>query len=220
VKLFAPAENRQPSWQINLGSLGIAAAQFARCGFDVSIQYGADKPAHDMVVTKGSSLLKVVVKGSEEGFWNLTQSYVQRAARMSGKNAAFHGAIEMWLDHHGARTVCCLVQFQNVPVEQLPRIYLATPSEVAQRLRETADGRGDSILYEGNEWASGLGGTTATEGLPASWRFSLARIQELMTNQAQAANLLSLPSNAEPSRIWPSSVRFPPGDGSNLAKRA
>ena len=121
VKIFPPAQIKTPSWQISLASLGIAAAQFARCGFDVSIQYGADKPAHDLVITKGSNLLKVVVKGSQDGLWDLTQSYIRRAAQISGKKADYYGAIGMWLDHHSSRTVCCLVQFQGVTMDELPR---------------------------------------------------------------------------------------------------
>ena len=32
------------TWQLTLGAEGIAAAQFARCGLDVSVQSGRDKP--------------------------------------------------------------------------------------------------------------------------------------------------------------------------------
>lgn len=221
VKIFPPAQIKTPSWQISLASLGIAAAQFARCGFDVSIQYGADKPAHDLVITKGSNLLKVVVKGSQDGLWDLTQSYIRRAAQISGKKADYYGAIGMWLDHHSSRTVCCLVQFQGVTMDELPRIYLATPSEVAQRLRETAEGRGDSVLYEGIQETSDADSSGEFEGVPAAWRFSLDRIQELMTGQARALTLVPLPEKAEsPPHIWPSGVRFTAGEEPGIAKRA
>jgi hypothetical protein len=210
--------NKPRSWQLNLGAEGIAAAQFARCGFDVSIQFGVDKPAHDMVVARAGALLKVVVKGSQDGLWNLTESYVKRAAEMSGKKADYHGAIALWLDHHSPRTVCCLVQFQGVPVDQLPRMYLATPKEVAQRLRESANGRGDSTLYEGNEWTEATTGSIP-QRLPASWRFSAQRVQELMTGQGASLTLVPPPAQAEPSsRMWPS--RLPFESKANIAKSA
>ena len=63
-----------------------------------------------------------------------------------GKKADYHGAIDLWLKRHGSRTVFCFVQFGGVPLDALPRMYLATPAQVAKRLRETSRGRGDSIL--------------------------------------------------------------------------
>jgi hypothetical protein len=182
MTIFAAVQCKSSLGQTALASEGIAAAQFARCGFDVSVQYGADKPIYDLVVAKAGILLKVSVKGSQDGGWDLTQSYLKRAREMSGKKADFHGAIDLWQDHHGSRTVCCLVQFQGVAVDQLPRIYLASPRQIAQRLRDTDRGRGDSILYEECEWISPADGTGVTERLPQSWRFSKQRIEELVAD--------------------------------------
>src|SRR5579859_4476843 len=50
------------SWPISVGASGIAAAQFARCGFDVMIQAGHDKPWYDLVVTRSGNLLKIGIK--------------------------------------------------------------------------------------------------------------------------------------------------------------
>jgi hypothetical protein len=192
-------------WQINTGAEGIAAAQFARCGFDVSLQYGTNKPTYDMVVTKGSNLLKVEVRGSQDGTWSLTQSYIKRAAEMSGKKTDFHGAIELWLDHYGARTICCLVQFLGVALDQLPRIYLATPREVATRLRETAAGRGDSVLYEGYKWASPSHGEKTNEALPESWAFSPRRVEEMFAGPEAAARVVPMHSRgASTPQVWSS----------------
>ena len=125
---------------VSIAAEALAAAQFARCGFDVSVQYGANQPEYDLVVARGDLLLKVSVKSSQDGSWGLTQSFLE--------NADYHGAIDIWLKRHGSRTVFCFVQFKDVPFDQLPRLYLALPSEIARRLRETASGRGDTILYE------------------------------------------------------------------------
>lgn len=161
-----------PSWHIGVAAEAIAAAQFARCGFDVSVQYGANQPEYDLIVAKGDRLLKVSVKGSQDGSWGLTQSYL--------KTADYHGAIQQWLRRHGSRTVFCFVQFRGVALNDLPRLYLASSVEVAQRLRETARGRGDTILYEDHTWGPRAVAAGTIERLPESWRFSIKRIEELL----------------------------------------
>src|ERR1700757_541597 len=80
MPLHAAAPVKAGSWPITVGAAGIAAAQFARCGFDVMIQAGPDKPWYDLVVTKGGNLLKIGVKASEDGRWRLAESYLLRAA--------------------------------------------------------------------------------------------------------------------------------------------
>lgn len=175
-------EQTPSSWHIGVAAEAFAAAQFARCGLDVSVQYGADQPEYDLVVAKGNRILKVSVKGSQDGGWGLTQSYLKKATELSGKKGDYHGAIELWLARHSSRTVFCFVQFQGVALHELPRIYLATPGEVAQRMRETAKGRGDSILYEKWQWTSRAYGAGTVEELPPSWRFSQERLEEMLSS--------------------------------------
>ena len=197
--------NKPFTWQIALGAEGIAAAQFARCGFDVSVQSGRDKPWYELAVSKAGNLLKVSVKGSDDGRWDLTQSYLKRAADMSGKKSNCQGAIDLWLDHLGSRAMCCLVQFQGVPLNELPRLYLASPQEVAQSMRETADRLGDSVLLEKYEWAAG-DGFARVEVLPSSWRFSEQRIQELLVGRLAGPKLQPLtPPYLSNGAIWPAS---------------
>ena len=173
-------QSNPSSWHISVAAEAIAAAQFARCGFDVSVQYGADQPEYDLIVAKGDSILKVSVKGSQDGSWGLTQSYLKKATEISGYKADYFGAIDLWLARHSARTAFCLVQFQGVTIDRLPRVYLASPSEIADRLRETSRGRGDSILYENQEWTSRAHGAGTVDKLPQHWRFSELRIYELL----------------------------------------
>lgn len=73
-----------------------------------------------------------------------------------------------------------LKQFLGIPIGQLPRVYLATPAEVAQRMRETANGRGDSILYENHTWGPRAFGAGTVGQIPQSWIFSLERVEELL----------------------------------------
>jgi hypothetical protein len=160
------------SWQIAVAAEAIAAAQFARCGFDVSVQYGANQPEYDLIVAKGDRMLKISVKGSQDGSWGLTQSLL--------KNADYHGAIEQWLGRHGSRTIFCFVQFKNVSLHEMPRVYIARPCEVAQRMRETANGRGDTILYENHTWGARAAGAGTVERMPEVWRLSPERLNELL----------------------------------------
>jgi Holliday junction resolvase-like predicted endonuclease len=162
------------SHSISVAAEAIAAAQFARCGFDVSVQYGANQPEYDLIVARSDRLLKVSVKGSQDGSWGLTQSFLKKAS------ADYHGAIELWLKRHGLQTVFCLVQFKGVAITEMPRMYLATPAEIAQRLRETAKGRGDTILYEKHAWGKRAFAAGTAEQLPEHWSFSIERIGKLL----------------------------------------
>jgi Holliday junction resolvase-like predicted endonuclease len=161
------------SWQVGVAAEAFAAGQFARCGYDVSVQYGANQPEYDLIVANGDKMLKVSVKGSQDGSWGLTQSYI--------KNADYHGA-GAWLQRHSAKTVMCLVQFKDVGVDGLPRIYLATPNEIAQRLKDSAKGRGETILYEHHEWSPRAYGYGTIDRIPDSWKFSRTRTEEIVVS--------------------------------------
>jgi hypothetical protein len=149
-----------------------AAALFARCGCDVSVQYGADQPEYDLVVSRGTKMLKVSVKGSKDGAWGLTQSYLSEAN--------YQRAIDTWLARHKERTVMCFVQFKDAGLTEMPRTYLALPIEVANRMRESCRGRGATILYEKHTWGPKAFGAGTVEEIPASWRFSEARVEQLL----------------------------------------
>ena len=136
------------------------------------MQYGADQPEYDLIVARGDRMAKVSVKGSQDGAWGLTQSFL--------KNADYHGAIGTWLKRHGAKTLFCLVQFKDVSVDGLPRMYLARPQEIADRLKESAAGRGDTILYEHHTWNARARGAGTVDQVPDSWRFTGGRLDELL----------------------------------------
>ena len=185
VLIHPPA--KPPQWQIALGASGIAAAQFARCGLDVTVLSGPERPWHDLVVTRSGNLFKVCVFASDDGRWDLTQAYQKRAAALGGSVAEGHRAIDMWLDKHDARMVCCLVQFLGVTIDQLPRIYLATPFEIAQKLREALNRAGEAILWEERKWVSDGDDSRIVEKLPGEWFFSSERVRRLLTGRPSDA---------------------------------
>jgi len=173
--------NTKPSsWHISVAAEAFAAGRFARSGYDVSVQYGANQPEYDLVVAKGNQLLKVSVKGSQDLSWGLTQNYLAPAKAKSGRKADYHGAIDLWLQEHGGRTVFCFVQFGNVSLDQMPRMYLATPIEVASWLRAAAKGRGVTILEERHVWGSRAHAAGTVDAIPNHWKFSTGRIEELI----------------------------------------
>lgn len=159
-------------FHVGIAAEAFAAGLFARCGYDVSVQYGANQPEYDLAVIRGERMLKVSVKGSQDGGWGLTQSYLE--------NANYHSAIDQWLARYKPRTVLCLVQFDGVPTIGLPRVYLATPAEIASHMKASAKGRGDTILEEKKVWGPRSQATGTTDEIPTTWHFSPETVERLM----------------------------------------
>lgn len=159
-------------FHVAVSAEAFAAAQFARAGLDVSVQYGANQPEYDLMVADGSAMMKVSVKGSQDGAWGLTQSYV--------KKAQYHAAVEVWLARHKAKTIFCFVQFKEVTINEMPRLYLATPAEIATVLRSTGGESGSTTLYEDHTWTKRARAAGTQELIPVSWRFTEARARELL----------------------------------------
>jgi hypothetical protein len=57
--------------------VGVAAEAIATALFALVVQYGANQPEYDLMIAKGDRLLKVSVKGSQDGSWGLCQSYLK-----------------------------------------------------------------------------------------------------------------------------------------------
>jgi hypothetical protein len=159
-------------WHVATAAEAIVAAQFARLGYDVSVQYGANQPEYDLIVADGDKMIKVSVKGSRDGSWGLSQSKL--------KGADYQAAADAGLARHKPRTVLCLVQFRDVPLDAMPRIYIARPSEIAGRLKAASGGRGDTILYEHYQRGPKAAGAGTVEHLPDEWRVSAAKVIELL----------------------------------------
>lgn len=165
--------NKLKSWHVAIAAEAFVAAVFARYGYDVSVQYGANQPEYDLIVAKEDKMLKISVKGSQDGSWGLTQSFI--------KNRDYHKATDEWLKKHNKKTAFCFVQFKNVGHDELPRMYLATPAQIATRLKETANGRGDTILYEHHEFGPRAYAAGTVEKIPDSWKLSAERIEEMFS---------------------------------------
>lgn len=167
------------SWQVATAAEAFAAGQFSRCGWNISVQYGANQPEYDLIAVDGNRMLKVSVKGSQDGGWGLTQSFI--------KQADYHGAVDTWLAKHSQKTVFCLVQFKDVLLDALPRMYMATPMEIAAWLKTAAAGRGDTILYEKHVWSVRAQAAGTTDEIPLSWKFNRERLEDIAQQTEQAA---------------------------------
>ena len=159
------------SWHVGVAAEAFAAAQFARYTYDVSVQYGANQPEYDLIAVSGDKILKISVKGSQDGSWGLTQSFK--------KDRTYHEAVQEWLSRHHKKTIFCLVQFENVDDSEMPRMYLASPEEIAEVLRREAGGRGDTILYEHHEWSKTAAAYGTIDEIPKTWLFTKERVDEM-----------------------------------------
>lgn len=103
----------------------------------------------------------------------LTQNYM--------KNGNYHGAVDNLLEKHSNKTIFSLVQFKNANFENgiMPRVYLATPSEIGTYMKSMRNGLLGTSLKEYHEWKSGVAKGTV-DIIPSSWKFSKQRIDELI----------------------------------------
>lgn len=159
------------SWHVGVAAEAIAAAQFARYAYYVSVQYGANQPEYDLIAESEGKMLKISVKGSKDGAWGLTQGFK--------KDHTYYEAVQEWLSKHHEKTIFCLVQFENVEDDQMPRMYLATPEEIAEILRRERNGIGDTILYENHTWGRTAQAYGTTDKIPDEWIFTKARVDEM-----------------------------------------
>jgi len=160
-------------YHVGVAAEAFAAALFARAGYDVLVQYGANQPVYDLAVARRTTPAKISVKGSKDGGWVLTASY-----KKPGRT--YHSAIEAWAKaHEDPKTIYCFVQFKDVPFGDLPRMYLATLPEVCEYLRASCGGHGYTSLRERYTWARGKA-AGSVDAIPSHWRMTGARIAALL----------------------------------------
>ncbi|MCM3587028.1 hypothetical protein M3182_14920 [Mesobacillus maritimus] len=157
--------------QVSVAAESYTATLFAWADFDVSVQYGANQPEYDLVVVCGERMLKVSVKGSNDGGWGLTQSHK--------RGRTYSEAIDLWVNKHTQNTIVSLVQFKNVDLEkgEAPRVYLATPKEIGEEMKKSRGGHGNTVLRERHIWHNGIA-KGHTDEIPEKWKFSRERIEE------------------------------------------
>ena len=83
---------------------------------------------------------------------------------------------------HGKKTIFCLVQFKDVDMDALPRMYLATPSEIAAVMKASRAGLGETILYEYHVWGNKAAAAGTVDQIPAEWLFTEDRARYMLEN--------------------------------------
>lgn len=176
IERMKTMKKQASSYHIGVSAEAFAAAQFARVGFDVSVQYGANQPEYDLLAHHNDQILKVSVKGSQDGGWGLTQGYKK-------KDVSYYEAIDKWLDGHGKKTIFCLVQFKGVSENEMPRMYLATPAEIAEQMKAARGGIGDTVLREDHTYMRG-DAAGKTDKIPDEWIFTRRRALQIFEANA------------------------------------
>lgn len=138
---------------------------------DISVQYGPNQREYDLVAIQGDDIMKVSVKGSQDGAWGLAQGLLS--------DGDYKAAIAKWHSALTRKTVFCFVQFQKTSVTEMPRIYLATRDEVKKKLDSSVNGRGSVVLYEDKTWTKKSAGAGTRDAIPDSWKISKERIQNI-----------------------------------------
>lgn len=174
--LASPSRRPSPR-QIATAAESYAAAQFALCGFDILEQASRADYHYDLGVARADGMMKVAVHASVNGFWDLADRHLDASLRNCASIEDYHCAIDAWQEQHSENVVCCLVEFEPNTLNQIPHIYLADPWEVAEEMHERVDHLGGEELG-----TRGLDIVLHQQELPVSWRFSEARIAELMEN--------------------------------------
>ena len=64
----------------------------------------------------------------------------------------------------------------------MPRMYLATPAEIAEKMNVSAGGRGDTILYENHTWGPRAVASGTTDSVPKTWEFTRQRAAYMIEN--------------------------------------
>jgi hypothetical protein len=164
------------SRQCEIAAESYTACILAQAGFDVLVQYGANQPHYDLVAEKDGSFFPISVKGSQTGGWML-------AAKFKEDGVTYHDAIDRWLACQRPDVVFFLVQFFGVALGQMPRVYIAKPTEIAAHMKTQCNGRGHGALHE--NYRGKRPGAKYDHRVPGEWRFSVARVNDVASESGQ-----------------------------------
>ena len=156
--------------QVKVAAEALAASILAQAGYDVAVQWGGTQPHWDMIAVKKLRILKLSVKGSQDGGWPLFPSYL--------KNARYHTALDRWLAHQPKDLVYFFVQFKNVNLGQAPSCYIALPKEIVAHMRTTRGGNAYTSLRVEHHYSKGLG-AGHTDLIPAQWIVTQERLDQI-----------------------------------------
>jgi hypothetical protein len=156
--------------QCEIAAESYAACLLAQCGYDVLVQYGANQPHYDLVAVKDKRMLKISVKGSQDGGWML-------AVRHLKPGVGYHEAIDTWLSSQPDDVIFVFVQFMGVPLGVAPRAYVVRPAEIAPHMKSQCAGRGHGSLQE--DYQRDHPRSQYDHKMPSSWEFNAQRFESI-----------------------------------------
>lgn len=156
--------------QCEIAAEAYTTSLLAQCGYDVLVQYGPNQPQYDLVADKNDRLMRISVKGSQDGGWMLSVKYKEAGL-------SYHDAIDRWRSAHRPETVFFFVQFVGVKVGDPPRVYIARTEEIAEQLKSQRGGQGYGALVEDRRRDSPK--SKYDERIPMEWAFSEKRIDAI-----------------------------------------
>ncbi len=166
-------------FHVAVAAEAFAAGLLAQAGCDVSVQYGANQPEYDLIVSRVDRFLKISVKGSQDGGWGLIQNYKKQGV-------SYAEAAARWAASQSQKVIYCLVQFQGKPLGTCPDVYLASVAEIAAQLKSSRNGHGNTILYVDYTYKKGIA-SGSSDRLPQSWKFSTARLEQVFAEYGDGA---------------------------------
>lgn len=162
------------SHNVGVAAEAFAAGALAHAGYDVSIQYGANRPGYDIVATdpkKPDRVLRVSVKGSKKGGWGLSQPFK--------RGRTYRKAADEWLKRNpNDLLLFMLVHLENTPLGTCPDIYVARPKEIADELKNARNGYGATYITVLHTYKSGVA-KGVTDKIPSQWKLSQERIDSV-----------------------------------------
>ncbi len=173
-------ENKIDNNRVANAADGDVIARLSFLGFDVFTQRKSNLKRYDLLAVDDRDVsLKISVKGSTTGGWVIRTSI--GTIDVNGKTD-YQYAINKWeQEQTQPGIVFCFVQYKDVGPDQRPRMYLATPKEVADQLRSQANGRGYGALREHHVYtARSQAGVGAVDKIPALWLFSRERVEQMI----------------------------------------
>ncbi len=156
--------------QCEIAAESYAASLLAQAGYDVLVQYGANQPDYDLVAVKGPRILKISVKGSQDGGWMFAVRYLK-------PGVSYHAAIDAWRAAQEPDIVFVLVQYRGVSLGEAPRVYVARAPEMAAYMKTERNGEGHASLQE--DYHRDHPQSKYHHKIPASWLFSLSLIESI-----------------------------------------
>lgn len=149
--------------QSEISAEAFTASLLARAGFDISVQYGANQPHYDLVAEREGKVLLVSVKGNQDGGWPLAVSQKE-------KGVSYHQAVDKWRARQRNDIIFFLVQFMGIGIDVAPRVYVATPDEIAEHMKTQRNGQGHGCLDE--DYGRDHPRSQYQHRVPDQWRFS------------------------------------------------